>query len=167
MKPGSGNSGSAGLLFLPYLMGERAPIWNANASGVFLGVRNYHSATHFVKAFMEGICMALNQVGEKLESKLSFDKIHVSGGITNSEEWMQMIANVFNKEVYQQATVDASALGAAYLANHNIKRDQKVLNIFYPQPAPHLVYKKLNTVFQSLYTKLKPEMNILFSLANQ
>ncbi len=160
-------AGSEGLLFLPYLMGERAPIWDADASGLFMGVRNYHSQTHFVKALMEGVCLALYDVGESLRSKkIEFKKIHVSGGIVRSKEWLQIIADVFNNEVCLLDIQDASALGAAYLANPKIQRNQVPSTIFYPNLEAHQTYQQLYTVFSSLYKKLKPEMNSLSLLAN-
>ncbi len=158
-------AGSKGLLFLPYLMGERAPIWDADSSGVFVGIRNYHSQTHFVKALLEGVCLALYSVGEKLETKIAFNKIHVSGGITRSTEWLQMIADVFNKKVYLLDTEDASALGAAYLANPSIARTIHANEVYSPIAKHHLVYKELYTIYQSLYPKLKSEMKVLSSFA--
>ncbi len=160
-------TGAEGLLFLPYLMGERAPIWDADASGVFLGVRNYHSQTHFVKALMEGVCLALYDVAESLRAKkIEFKKIHVSGGIVRSKEWLQMIADLFNTEVCLLELQDASALGAAYLANPKIQRNQIPSTIYYPNVEAHQTYQQLYTIFSSLYKKLKPEMNSLSLLAN-
>jgi gluconokinase len=78
-----------------------------------------------------------------------------------------MIADVFNKEVHQLETADASAVGAAYLANPKISRKQNSQQIFSPNAQHHLVYEKLYSIFQSLYKKLKPEMDTLLSLANR
>lgn len=163
-KTSSINTGADGLLFLPYLMGERAPIWDADASGIFFGVRNYHSQTHFVKALMEGVCLALYSVGEKLEAKIGFDKIHVSGGIIRSAEWLQMIADVFNKDVLLLDAQDASALGAAYLANPSIAQNSKAIATYSPKSKNHRIYKEMYEIYQSLYPKLKSEMKALASL---
>ncbi len=61
-------AGSEGLIFLPYLYGERAPIWDERASGVFFGIRSLHTNAHFFRAALEGVCFALNSILEILEA---------------------------------------------------------------------------------------------------
>ena len=57
-------AGAHGLLFLPYLAGERAPIWDSRASGAFFGIRNSHTRAHFTRAILEGVAFSLRQIAE-------------------------------------------------------------------------------------------------------
>jgi gluconokinase len=166
------NAGAEGLIFLPYLLGERAPIWNSDSSGVFFGIRNYHTQAHFTRAVIEGISMALYSIAKAMEeSGLSIQKIHASGGFTHTRAWIQILADIFGKEFYLLNSEDASALGAAYLA-------LKKLNLIkeYGQLAPlssapitpdmknHDVYEKTFQLYDRLYKKLKEEMLLVEEL---
>jgi len=109
-------AGAEGLLFLPYLLGERAPIWNSNATGTFFNIRAHHQQKHFTRAVLEGICFALRHIGESLQDTgARFTKLHVSGGFIHSREWLQILADVFQMEVRLLTSDDASAVGAAFL----------------------------------------------------
>ncbi len=73
-------NGSDGLICLPYLLGERAPIWNADAKGVFFGVSADHTKIHFLRAVLEGIVFSLYQIGVSLEETVEpIKRIYVSG----------------------------------------------------------------------------------------
>ncbi len=110
-------AGSDGLIFLPYLLGERAPIWNSDSCGVFFGIRTRHTQEHFTRAVLEGICMALFHIGNTMEEAgLVIDRIHVSGGFVRSHDWLQLLADIFGKPVVLIREEDASAIGAIYLA---------------------------------------------------
>ncbi len=61
-------AGSKGLIFLPYLYGERAPVWDEESCGVFFGIKSYHTNAHFLRAAIEGICYSLNHILEIIES---------------------------------------------------------------------------------------------------
>jgi gluconokinase len=111
------SAGSEGLLFLPYVYGERAPVWDERASGVFVGVRDHHTTAHFLRAGLEGLCLSLRQVANLLETKEHpLREIYASGGFTQSPVWVKMLADVMGKPVHVQEGGDASALGAAYQA---------------------------------------------------
>jgi gluconokinase len=91
--------GSDGLLFLPYLYGERAPLWDAKASGAFINIKPQHTQAHFLRAGLEGICMALNNVLNSLESASGpVSQINVSGGLSTRpfgcNYWPILRANV-------------------------------------------------------------------------
>jgi gluconokinase len=108
--------GAGGLTCLPWFMGERAPIWNAAATGIFHGMTLRHSRTHMMRALVEGICFSLYSIAEILEHCAGpIDKIMASGGFTASNQWIQMIADIFNKPVQVAQDTDASATGAAML----------------------------------------------------
>ncbi|WP_291908386.1 gluconokinase [Chitinophaga sp. CB10] len=104
------------LICLPYLLGERAPIWDSSASASFIGIRPHHAAEHFTRAVMEGICYALLSITTALEETAGpIRKISVSGGFTQSHGWIQLMADIFGKEMTLDNRPDASALGAIKL----------------------------------------------------
>lgn len=112
-------TGSDGLLFYPYLSGERAPLWNANAKGSFYGLALHHKNEHMMRAVLEGINLNLYLVYQALEKVIGKpDKIHASGGFAQSEIWRQMIADIFNTEIHISQTVESSALGAVILGRY-------------------------------------------------
>src|SRR5690606_4781294 len=108
--------GSDGLIFLPYVTGERAPYWDANAKGVYFGIQLQHNRAHFARAMIEGMLFALLSVGVALEEKTQpIEIIYESGGLASSVLWVQMLADVFNKPVFVKENVESSAWGAAIL----------------------------------------------------
>lgn len=110
-------AGSEGLVFLPYVYGERAPVWDEEAGGVFLGIKAHHTTAHFLRAGLEGICMALRQVMELLEAASQpLHSVYISGGFIQSATWVQMLADVLNKPLVTEDGGDASAVGAALIA---------------------------------------------------
>ncbi len=111
-------AGADGVLFLPYLMGERSPIWDAKASGAFLGLNLYHGRAHLYRAVLEGVSFALKHnidAGSQGAATLD-DKLIVVGGAAHSPLWMQIIADVTGYPVYTIAENVEAALGAALLA---------------------------------------------------
>lgn len=165
------SAGSDGLIFLPYLMGERAPIWDSKSCGVFFGVNIKHTQIHFVRAVIEGISFALYSVGQALEEASGhIEFIYASGGFVQSKEWLQIIADVFNKKVYRQNTEDASAIGAALMAIRSVEalphypvfKSQESTELIHPDPKAHLQYQQFYPFFRRLYVKLKDEMDAMF-----
>lgn len=160
--------GCDGLIFLPYLRGERAPIWDADAKGVFFGLRSIHEQRHFMRAILEGISFSLYQVGASLEETLGpIRHIYASGGFTRSSIWLQLIADVFMKKVYVTGTADASAIGAAMMGFYalGIISDLeataglvKVIETYEPNAERHAVYQKNFGLFTELYIRLKDLM---------
>ncbi|HTE32320.1 MAG TPA: gluconokinase [Chryseolinea sp.] len=166
--------GAKGLIFLPYILGERAPIWNSNSSGVFFGVRNYHTQAHFTRAVLEGISMALYSIMKAMEETgQRIHKIHVSGGFVHSTGWLQILSDIFNKPIVLIHDEDASAIGGAFLGLKilGMIEDYHALDTgehstFRPNEKNHMVYRKIFSVYESLYEKTKDEMNTLAELAN-
>lgn len=110
------------LLCLPYLLGERAPVWNSHASAAFIGIQPQHTPAHFTRAVLEGICFALYSIKTALmETAGPVRKISVSGGFTSSPGWIQLLADIFGQDMYLQQESDASALGAIILAARALK----------------------------------------------
>lgn len=159
-------AGANGLIFLPYILGERAPIWDSDASGAFFGIRNFHTQAHFTRAVIEGISMALYSIAVAMEkSGLDIERVHVSGGFVHSQAWLQILADVFNKEICLINPEDASALGAAYLGlkslglipDYEVLRSSERVSYF-PIKENHERYTKSFRMYERLYENLKDEM---------
>jgi Sugar (pentulose and hexulose) kinases len=164
--------GSDGLIFLPYLTGERAPHWNSNAKGVYFGIQLQHTKAHFARAMMEGMLFAIYSVGIALEENTGpIHKIYASGGLARSQNLVQMLADIFNKPVFIKNTVESSAWGAALIGMQALGIEFKQPNIeqplsdaadnaeqFYmPNGENHAVYLRNFEQFQRLYHKLEDE----------
>lgn len=109
-------AGAEGLLFHPYLLGERSPLWNAEARGSFFGLTLKHDRAHLVRAVLEGIVLNLHQVFQVLQSVAgSAERIKVAGGFTASPLGRQILADVFNREIWVPDQRESSSLGAAIL----------------------------------------------------
>jgi len=160
--------GCEGLVFLPYLLGERAPIWDAQAKGVFFGIRSIHDGRYFMRALLEGISYSLRQIGASLEETIGpIRHIYASGGFTKNKSWLQMIADVFSKRVYVTNSADASAVGAALMGFYALgvfadpgaaARLIRPVEVYEPDAGRHAVYARNYEVFTALYSRLKDLM---------
>jgi gluconokinase len=170
-------AGSDGLLFLPYLLGERAPIWDEDARGVFFGINPKHTRAHFLRAVMEGITYSLYQVGLSLEETIGpIRDIYASGGFIQSACWLQLVADLFNKKVFVTNAADASAIGAAMLGFFatgvldNIDGLQKMVRIttvIQPDPQRYRVYQSYYPLFASLYDAVRSEFSRLNMISTE
>lgn len=159
--------GADGLVFLPYLLGERAPVWDAEARGVLFGVRAMHRREHFMRATLEGISYGLRSIGVSLEETVGpVDQIYASGGFTRNQHWLQLIADIFQKSVCVTALADASAIGAAMLAwvalgvcsLEDAAALATVVNTYEPNKALAATYQGNYSIFSQLYGRLKDLM---------
>ena len=110
-------AGSEGVVFLPYMSGERSPIWNPYAKGVFYGLDFSKTKGHMVRACMEGVAFSLRhnlEVAEKAGAQVKV--LRAMGGSANSLLWTQIKADITGKDVVVPASDTASTLGAAILA---------------------------------------------------
>ncbi|WP_028611395.1 gluconokinase [Paenibacillus harenae] len=113
--------GADGLLFHPYLAGERAPLWDANARGSFFGLGLHHKKQHMIRAVLEGVIFNLFSVYMALEELIGRPtKIQATGGFARSELWRQMMADIFDQEVQVPESFESSCLGAAILGLYSI-----------------------------------------------
>ncbi|MFC4211300.1 gluconokinase [Pedobacter lithocola] len=165
-------AGSSGLIFLPYLTGERAPIWNSEACGTFFGLTLQHNQNHMAKAVVEGICYALNDVMKTVENSANpIKQINVSGGFVHSKTWMQILADVTGKKLVLVSEEDASAVGAAYLAAKAISLTESYPStgaanqqIILPNNSNHSKYQRNFLIFKELYANLNLTMHHLHHL---
>jgi xylulokinase len=109
--------GSDGLLFLPYLMGERTPHLDPLARGMWFGLTAAHTRRHLIRSILEGVAFSLRDSIEILkELNIPIDQIRASGGGSRSPLWRQIQSDIFGKEVVTLREAEGSAYGAAILA---------------------------------------------------
>jgi len=153
--------GSGGLIFLPYLMGERAPIWNADARGVLFGLRINHGQAEMVRASMEGVVYCLYAISQPLFEKSDIHNIYATGGFARNELWLQILSDIFNLPVIVCDTIENSAWGAAKTGMKSlgiaISEKSEISKTYYPDISVHSIYKKGFQKFQNLNELLKGE----------
>lgn len=110
--------GANGLVFLPYLAGERCPVWDSKARGVFLGLHQEIKRHDLIRAVLESVCYSTRQLLEIAEavSGCSYDHIATVGGGAKSKIWTQMKADILGKTMRMMEITDAAVIGAAMLA---------------------------------------------------
>jgi gluconokinase len=167
--------GSNGLVFLPYLYGERAPIWDSKSSGAFININFKHQQQHFLRAVIEGICYALNDVIKAVENPANpINEIVISGGFISSKVWVQLLANVTGKKLVLMQSDDASAIGAVYLAMEAlgvsidpiINAEMNDREVIMPDEGAHLTYSNIFPIYKKLYNDLKVSVHQLYDLNN-
>ncbi|MGI6526774.1 MAG: xylulokinase [Caldicoprobacterales bacterium] len=158
--------GANGLFFLPYLMGERTPLWDPNTRGAFVGFTLYHSRNDMIRSVYEGIAYALRTVLDVFrENKVSFHDMILIGGGAKSRLWNEMLCNVFNMPVrVHQSPGVATSLGAAIAAGIGVgifkdftsSVQPDFARQYQPDEKQHDEYLKYYTVYSSMYPQLKP-----------
>ena len=113
--------GSEGLLFLPYLTGERTPHADPLARGAFVGLTPRHGLGHLTRAVLEGVTYGLRDSFELMRGLgLTINQVRASGGGTRSPLWRQILADVFDTEIVTVNVTQGAAFGAALLAGVGI-----------------------------------------------
>ena len=158
------DQGAEGLLFFPYINGERAPLWNQEAKGNFFGLSVTHKKEHLVRAVLEGITFNLYHIGQALERQAGKpEKIFVNGGLARSPLWVQMLADVFGKEVYLSESHHSAAWGAAWTglvalgkveSYEEIKKNIPIEAIIKPDQQRHEKYVEIFAKYQAIVTDL-------------
>ena len=161
--------GSDGVVFLPYMAGERSPIWDPRACGVFFGLNFAVGRAHLIRACMEGVAYALRhnlEVARAAGAKVGV--LRAMGGSANSREWTQIKADVTSCEIEVPASDTATTLGAAILAGvgtgvyHSFEEAaQKTVSVrrtHTPDPGRQEAYEKGYRTYRGLYERLKELM---------
>ena len=159
--------GAGGLLFLPYLHGERAPIWDAAARGVFFGLNGGHRHGHLVRAVLEGVAFSLRHVLQTVEAAVGkpVERIYASGGPANLPLWNGIKAGVLNRPLVIPQVTHAACLGAAMLAalgagwHANAAAAAsamvQVARVVEPDPRHTARYGELFEIYVNLYPQLR------------
>ena len=162
--------GSEGLIFLPYMMGERSPIWHTNARGVFFGLSLTTTPAMMFRAVLEGTAFALAhnvEIGKAAGIKI--DEIRSIGGGSKSGLWNQIKADVLGMPIAVLADSVGAAVGDAYLAGmgagmfkdirQTLKTNVKIEARFTPDQKVHTYYQERYARFRSLYESIKDEFD--------
>ena len=158
--------GAEGLVFLPYLAGERNPHADANARGAFLGLSLRHTKAHMARAVLEGVTMNLKgcmELGQ--ESGAAATQLSLSGGGARSVAWRQIVADIFGIDVVRNSVDEGPAYGAAILAavgaglfdsvEEACTRFIRVVDSRVPDPTRSQVYGHLHDLYQPIYAALR------------
>jgi gluconokinase len=165
--------GSDGLIFIPYLLGERAPIWNANARGAYFGLNIKHEKIHFIRATIEGIMYEIYSIGKLLEEHRSIKSLSVNGSFGTIPFCTQMIADMFNKPVRLRQQFHSVSFGAFLIAATEMgiyeSLDEAVQSVelpdhYKPQKQNHAVYENYYPIFEQLSTGLIREFDSIAEL---
>lgn len=172
-------SGSDGLIYLPYLMGERSPVLDAEARGVFFGLSARHKKAHLTRAVLEGITLSQRHNLEVLhQMDIVPETLTACGGGGRSPFWRQMLADVLKCKVTTIASKEGPALGAAILAAVAAKLYPNVESAVdalvkqgsdkaEPNCAEVERYNDIYTLYQSLYPTMRPAFHKLATLRNK
>ena len=161
--------GSDGLVFLPYMSGERSPIWNPYAKGVFYGLDFAKTKGHMVRACMEGVALSVRhnlEIAEAAGAKV--EVLRAMGGSANSLLWTQIKSDITGKPIVVPASDTATTLGAAILAgvgcglykdyDEAVALTVKETRRHEPDPDNKAVYDKTYETYLELYRSLKHMM---------
>lgn len=162
-------AGSEGVLFLPYMAGERSPIWDPNACGVFYGLGFAKTRAHLIRAVMEGVGYALRHNLEVArEAGAQAGTLRAMGGSANSRVWTQLKADITGQPIEVPASDTATTLGAALLAGVGVgvypdleaavAQTVAVRRAHVPDSAIRAVYDRGYGRYRELYERLRPMM---------
>jgi gluconokinase len=168
-------AGCGGLMFLPYLMGERAPHWSGQPRGVYLGLTREHRREHLLRAALEGVCLQLAVVLASLrEAGLEIRDIRATGGFSRSPLWRRILAGAFGRPVGFASSPEGSSLGAALLGMAALglldSLDQaadlvEVTESTRPDITEAEAYARLLPIFDNAYEALVPTFTELAQAA--
>ena len=159
-------AGSEGLIFLPYLMGERTPYSDPYAKGCFIGLNITHTRAHMTRAILEGVAFGLKDSLQLVRNlNIPINEVRVSGGGAKSKLWRQILADIFEARIDMINSVDGPSYGAAVLAavgagrfssvNEACSKMIKITESVHPNEINKDKYEKMYSIYTSLYCKLK------------
>ena len=166
--------GSEGLLFHPYLSGERAPYWDPHLKADFVGMTFRHDKAHFARAVYEGIAFSLRDVLEQFRARgMDVKRARIIGGGSRSAVWRQIVADVLNVEILLPETTDAS-FGAALIAGVGIgvfpdersaaRKCARIVETATPDPSNVALYDKLFSIYKNAQQGLEKVNHALSAL---
>ena len=169
-------AGADGLIFLPYLSGERTPHPDALARGAFVGLTVRHGLGHMARSVMEGVAFGLRDSVELMRVAGSVGEVRISGGGASSDLWLGIIADVIGLPVSVVSTTEAAAHGAGLLAAVGTGEFSSVEDAVtaavstsrtVTPDSSTSVYDDTYAVYGDLYPSLKPQFHRLASLPQQ
>jgi xylulokinase len=164
--------GANGLIFLPYLLGERSPRWNPRARGAFIGLTIRHTRADMTRAVLEGVTMNLRVILDAFRSQgAQIEAMRLIGGGARGGFWNRMMANVYGMPVHRLAILEeATSMGAAlaggvgvglYPDFSMIETMNQVTEIIEPNPAAQAAYEQIYPIFEAAYQALVPVYDMM------
>ncbi len=165
-------AGANGLLFFPYLLGERSPRWNPRARGGFIGLTVRHTHADMVRAVLEGITMNLRVILDAFTSQgARIDAMRVIGGGARGHLWNRIMADVYGIPVYRMAVLqEATSMGAALAGGIGVglypgfsmsETMNQIAETVQPNPVNQSVYDRAFPIFEAAYHALVPIFDML------
>lgn len=158
-------AGANGIIFLPYLLGERAPRWDINAKGAFLGLKSENTRGDLLRSVLEGVTMNLNIILNILRTQVSIDEITVIGGGAKGGVWRQIMADVYNTRILVPTLLEeGGSMGAAvtggvgagiYKSFDAVEKFLEINSVHEPEPGSVETYARVKEVFDECYFALK------------
>ena len=157
-------AGANGLLYLPYLLGERSPRWNPNAKGAFIGLKMEHKRNDILRSVLEGVTLNLNVILNVFKQYTEINEMVVIGGGAKSQVWRQMMADVYSLKILKPNYLEeATSMGAAITGGVGVGvfKDFDVISKFLdiesaqePIESNSKKYKELMPIFDECYYSL-------------
>lgn len=170
-------AGADGLIALPYLLGERTPIYDADARGVLIGLNPQHGPAHMARALMEGVAFGLRSVIEVLEGLgAAVDEVVATGGTARAPLWNRIKSSVTGKPVKVPVVKDSGVTGAAILARSASSGEPLATSAaemvrfettVVPDQRESAVYDQLYPIFVDLYRQVKSPLRMLADLRRE
>jgi xylulokinase len=168
--------GAEGLVFLPYLTGERTPHLDPLARGAFVGLTSRHTAAHLFRAVMEGVVFSLRDGLDIMRGLgVPIDQIRATGGGARSPLWRQMQADIYGTPIVSLSAEEGPAYGAALLAavgtghfasvSEAVEACVSLAGSTEPDPSRQAACEAAYAVYHGLYAALRPSMHQLADVA--
>lgn len=159
-------AGSGKLIFLPYLAGERAPVWDDNARGSFIGLTVNHGLNEMTHAVLESVGYAIRHVIEVMEENgVSMQELRITGSPAKSPLWNQIKADITGKKILVPLLTDSELLGALCLALYGLgeydnlaaaaEKIVRIKDVYYPDPDSEKIYSEYFQLYKDAYVSLK------------
>lgn len=169
--------GAGGLVCLPYFLGEKTPIFDPLARGLFVGLTLSHGRPHLFRAVLEAVIFGFQHHVDVLEeSGLAIERVFATNGGVRSDLWRGIAADVLGREIVSFPGHPGSALGAAFVAGMHaglfrewgeIERFLSARRVERPDPRRHERYRALYAIYRRLYPELKDEMGRLAHIGEE
>jgi xylulokinase len=159
--------GANGLIYLPYLMGERSPRWNPQARGAFIGLTIRHTRADMIRAVLEGVTMNLRIILDTFRTQgMRIEAMRLIGGGARGRFWNQIMADIYGLPTYRMAILEeATSMGAAMAGGVGVglfpdfsvsQQMNPVAEMFEPDPKAQQVYQQIYPIFEACYQALVP-----------
>lgn len=157
--------GSNGVIFLPYLLGERAPRWNPDAKGAWIGLKPENTRGDILRSVLEGVTMNLSIILDVLRTQVDIHEILVLGGGAKGSVWRQIMSDIYNARIMVPSLLEeAGSMGAAVTGGvgvglfkdfHAIDRFLEINSVHEPDPNAVAAYAPVKELFDECYFALQ------------